>query len=180
MWSIRRKKMTDEIEGIDVDEYRQYLKIDKDVLDDVISSQADIFFRVSEAYALVCSKRDKAKENLKQDDAKLDMDIREDLFEENIKLTEGKINNLVTCHADHIEAAGVYLDLCEDANVLGSLKDSFSQRSYMIRELVELYTIGYYSEADSVRGKRDMREQASRKRLDEETPTPRKSKRKDR
>ncbi len=171
--------MSVEIGGIDVDEYRQHLLIDKDTLDENISVQPDLFFRVSTAYALACSKRDQAKEDLKQSDAELDLDIRHELQENEIKFTEGKIANLITSHERHVEAAGVYLDTCEEANILGALKDAFSQRSYMLRELVELYTVGYYADPDHITGKRDMRDEADRKRLDDSVSKKHRKKRKE-
>ncbi len=168
-----------EIGGIEIEDFREYLQIDKSALDDAIGIQSDLFFRVSEAYALACSRRDQYKEDMKQIDASVDLRLREEMTENEIKFTEGKITNMVASHEDHVEAAGVYLDMIEEANILGSLKDAFSQRSYMLRELVELYCVGYYADPDYIKNKTDMRENARSDRLDEAVERKRKKKRKD-
>ncbi len=158
--------MAYEIDGVDLEEFRTYLTINKDSLDEDITIQSDLFFRVSEAYAFACSRRDAAKEQIKQVDAKTDLDIREAAVEAEVKLTEKKIENAVAASEEHLEAASEHLDCIEEANIFGSLKEAFSQRSYMLRELVELYCVGYYSDPDYVRNKSEMRENARRDRLD--------------
>ncbi len=158
--------MAYEIDGVDLEEFRTHLTINKDSLDEDITVQSDLFFRVSEAYAFACSRRDAAKEQIKQVDAKMDLEIRQDASDEGVKVTETKVSSLVAASEEHLEAASEHLDCIEEVNIFGSLKEAFSQRSYMLRELVELYCVGYYSDPDYVRNKAEMRENARRDRLD--------------
>jgi hypothetical protein len=169
--------MAYEIGGVSLEEFRTHLTINKESLDEDITVQSDLFFRVSEAYAFACSRRDAAKEQVKQVDAKMDLEIRQDAVDNGVKLTEGKITNLVAASVEHLEAASEHLDFIEEVNIFGSLKEAFSQRSYMLRELVELYCVGYYSDPDYVRNKAEMRENARRDRLDDSVR--KKKKRKD-
>ncbi len=157
--------MSYEIDGVDLEEFRQHLTINKDSLDEDITVQSDLFFRVSEAYAFACSRRDAAKENIKQVDAQMDLNIRAEAAEDGVKVTETKVFSLVAASDEHLEAASEHLDCIEEVNIFGSLKEAFSQRSYMLRELVELYCVGYYSDPDYVRNKSEMRENARRDRL---------------
>ncbi|MAF25767.1 hypothetical protein CL634_09375 [bacterium] len=128
-----------------LEELQKYLIIDKDELDIALTTQADIFYRISEEHSKVLSLRDEAYENVKMIDADLNMAIREDAVADGRKVTEGFVANAVQTSNGHREAMEEYLILKGKADEWSNLKDSFSQRAHALRELVQLYVAGYYA-----------------------------------
>ncbi len=129
-----------------LDEFRGYLKIDRDALDEAIIMQSDLYYRVSRMFVLAVSKKDKLKEEIAIVDANLDMDLREEAAnkKKGEKVTEGAIRGQIAAHRAHIESIREYLDARREMEELQALKDAFSQRGYMLRELARLYIAGYY------------------------------------
>ncbi len=125
-------------------EYRKLLNIDKNSLDDVLVEQADIFYEISHKYSIAVSKRDQAYENIKVTDAELNLAVRINLDDEGRKVTESLINNMVLEHEEHKEAVKTHLEAKKLADQYSALKEAFHQRSYMLRELVQLYISGYF------------------------------------
>jgi len=126
--------------------FEQALKIDKHGLDDELLQQSDIFYRVSKEVAFAASRRDMAYDNIKVTDAGLNATVREELTEEGEKVTEGKVQASVLAHPDHIAAVKEHLAVKEEAELLDALKNSFSMRSYMLRELCSLHNAGYFAD----------------------------------
>ena len=128
----------------EMEEYHELLQIDRNALDENLVEQADIFHRISNEYALAVSRKDEANENLKQTDARLNLEIREQLESDGKKATEKVVESEVLNHKDHIDAANSYLEAKHRADSFAALKDAFQQRSYMLREVIELYISGYF------------------------------------
>lgn len=124
------------------DEFRRYLQIDKNALDDELISHPQLLFRVSEAYVEAVAERDALKENLLTVDASLDQEIRGEL--EGGKVTEAIVKNLIQLHPKHKAASDAYLMSKHKADVLAALKDAFGTRGYMLRDLCQLYTANYF------------------------------------
>lgn len=131
----------------EVEELRDKIRIDKDDLDLEVISQPDLFYAASSAHALAVSNRDQAYEGLKQTDAELNLDIREEMLGKGEKFTETLLSSIVQSHESHKEAYIEYASYKRDAEQLQALKEAFLQRSHMLRELVQLYVTGYYSES---------------------------------
>lgn len=129
---------------MDLKEFEQALTIDKHDLDTELLSQADLFYRVAQEYAEAVSYRDQAHENLKGTDADLNLQIRQQFADS--KITEAKINAMVLDHQEHKEKFHSWLKDKEKADKIGHLKEAFIQRSYMLRDLVQLYIAGYFNE----------------------------------
>ncbi len=127
---------------MNVDEFRRYLTIDKDNLDDEVTQQSTLFFNVAEAYATAATERDTLKELLGTIDAQLDGIIREEL--EGDKFTEAMVKNRIQVHPNHKEAFESYLEAKQKADVLGALKDAFHTRSYLLRDLCSLALANYF------------------------------------
>ena len=136
---------------ITIDEFRKYLQIDKNSLDEEIIKQPSLSFEVAEAYIQAAARRDALKEKLATIDAELDAEIREDFENNSVKITEALVKNTIQCHKDHEIAAKAYFAVNEQANLWQALKDAFHQRSYMLRDLVSLHTANYFESA-SARG----------------------------
>lgn len=122
------------------------LEIDKSVLDDEVIRQPTLFYMVSEQLVEAIADRDFAKERLATVDAELDAYWRKQL-NTGVKVTDKTIQSHVQTSKKHRDAFDDYLDAKAHADKLLVLKESFQQRSYMLRDLVSLYTANYYEEA---------------------------------
>lgn len=131
-----------------IEEFRNYLEIDKNSLDDEVVQHPSLFFRVSEAYVEAAAVRDIAKEELATVDAELDRQIRENF--EGEKITEATIKNQIQTHKAHKAAMDAYLTAKHNADLLGVLKEAFSVKGYMVRDLCSLAVANYF-ESTSIR-----------------------------
>ena len=139
-----------------VDNLKLMLEINKHGLDDELIKQPSLFFQVGEEYSIAVAERDACKEELATVDAELDGRIRAKLAqkrsgEKGDKVTEAMVKNGIQVHPSHAAAFDTYILAKTRADILQSLKDSFQQRSYMLRELASLYVSSYYDES-SVKG----------------------------
>ncbi len=131
---------------MDIKEIEAELRIDKHDLDTELMSQADLFYRVAQEYAHITSIKDELYENIKQTDAKTNIMLRESFADRGTKVTESQINAAVLDHRDHKEAFHDWITSKEEADKLGSLKEAFMQRSYMLKDLAQLYIAGYWAD----------------------------------
>lgn len=126
------------------------LAIDKSVLDDEVIRQPVLFYTVSEMMVEAIAERDAAKEELAAVDADLDHSWRKKLAKDpKAKVTESVIKNLVQTSVDHEKAFATWLTAKTKADRLIALKDAFQARSYMLRDLVSLYSANYYEDASA-------------------------------
>jgi len=132
---------------VDIDEFKKYLKIDKQALDDEVMQQPGLFFEVSEAYAQAVAERDALKEELSVTDADLFHAFRARNSE---RATDTYIKGQVQVAPDHQKAFTEWLEAKEHADRLAALKDSFFQRSEMLKTLGRLHASNYF-EQTSVR-----------------------------
>src|SRR5882672_8447215 len=132
---------------IDIEEFRSYLLINKNSLDDEVSRQPSLFEKVGDAYTEAAAERDALKEALATVDARLDIAVRK----ASEKITEAAVKSQIQLHKDHLGAFKAYLAAKEQTDKLGVLKDSFHMRSQMLKELSGLYISNYF-EASSSRG----------------------------
>lgn len=122
------------------------LQIDQYNLDQELLEQASKFYEVSEQFTRTSSLRDEAYEQIKELDAELNTSIRQEYIDSGTKFTEAQISSQVISHQDHKEAYRAYLNYKAKADELQSLKDAYIQRSYMLRDLVQLYIAGYFAD----------------------------------
>lgn len=132
------------------DQLRSRLAIDKNMLDDEVIRQPSLFYEISELLTDASAERDAAKEELAMVDAELDQYYRTTYAKKGEKATESMIKNSVQSDKRHGAAFAEYLALKNKADRLLALKESFSQRSYMLRDLVSLYTSNYF-ESESIK-----------------------------
>lgn len=131
---------------IDIREFKGYLKIDKGALDNELMHQPELLFAVSEAYAEASAHRDAMKEALAMADAGLDARIREQFK----ATTEAQVKSKIQVDEQHAARFSAYLTAKFEADQLAALKESFTQRGYMLRDLCQLHTTGYF-ESNAVR-----------------------------
>ena len=161
---------------MDLTEIEAALLIDKHDLDTELLSQADLFYRVAQEYTKAVSIKDEAYELMKETDANLNLSIREAAEQAQEKITEAKISATVLSHDQHSQIFSKWLNAKEESDKLGHLKEAFIQRSYMLRDLAQLYIAGYYSEksvsAENVTSKdavyKKRKERMRRKRLEKQ------------
>jgi hypothetical protein len=155
-----------------LEEFRERLTVDRNALDEALLEQPELYWLVSEAYVSACAKRDTAYDNIKTIDAELDKSIRVNFEKSGKKVTDKVVLSETLAHADHQNAVYEHLTLKEQAEKLGALKESYSQRSYVLKELVNLYVSGYYAQSsvdrESSRAVDDHMYQSNKSRLAEE------------
>lgn len=127
-------------------ELQAQLAIDKSVLDDEVIRQPVLFYTISEQLTDAVAERDAAKEELGAVDAELDGVWRKKLAKIHAKVTEKMVENHVITSAEHEKAFNAYIASKTKADKLLALKEAFQQRSYMLRDLVSLYSANYYEE----------------------------------
>lgn len=92
------------------------------------------------------SRRDAAKKELEEKEASLYISLRHSASVREERVTEAEIKAQMTVDRTH----RVLTDQLAEANELLSrwevLKEAFSQRSYMLKELVSLYLARYYGD----------------------------------
>jgi hypothetical protein len=126
------------------------LAIDKGVLDDEVIRQPVLFYAISEQLTDASAERDAAKEELNSVDADVADEGRRQLSKSGARPTDKAVQNYVQLSAKHEAAFNTYLAAKLRADKLLALKDAFQQRSYMLRDLVSLYSANYY-EASSIK-----------------------------
>lgn len=120
------------------------LSIDKLTLDDEVIRQPILFYEVSDQLTEAMAERDAAKEELAAVDAELGNKLRKKLSVGQTRVTEGLISSHVLTSPDHERAFNAYLEAKKRSDKLEALKDAFKQRSFMLRDLVSLYSANYY------------------------------------
>jgi hypothetical protein len=136
---------------VDIEEFKNYLKIDKHGLDQELMEQPMLFFKISEAFAQATAERDMLKEQLASTDARLDSDMRRVFDKAGEKYTEAMVKNAVQTDKKHEAAIKKFFDAKEQADLFLALKEAFQSRAYMLRDLCSLYTANYFEES-SARG----------------------------
>jgi hypothetical protein len=129
-----------------IEEARKYLQIDKYALDEACTNQADLFFNISEKAVLASSEKDLAKENLAVVGAEVAATIRQEANDKGEKITEAKIQQLITTSEEHKQAHLEYVEAIKEAELWKVLRDGFLQRSSMIKALCELFLNNYYAD----------------------------------
>lgn len=148
-----------EVEGCEVrirsnsnngQELREALTINRDRLDDELIRQPQRFYEAGEAYARAVDSREAAKDKLKLVSADLYLRLRRKLSDKE-KPTEAMVNAHVESDDEHMAAKAQLAQATAAAEQAQALKEAFSQRAWMLRELCALYVSGYYSKG-SVEG----------------------------
>ncbi len=127
------------------------LRIDEHDLDNECMAQPQRFNDAAQESARAASRRDEAKDVLKTVEAEVEFDIRKKAEASGEKLTEPAVKAKVQLSARRQVAFKAYLEASLDADKWEALKESFKDRSFMVRELAGLWLAGYYAK-NSVEG----------------------------
>lgn len=122
-----------------LDQLQEQLAIDRDDLDSSLADQPNLYFHVADVYSRALADREKAQSELSKMKAKIDNEIRYRIAEEGVKRTEGSIEKEMKGDERYHEARAEWEDRAALAERWGALKESYQQRSFMLRELVQLY-----------------------------------------
>lgn len=133
--------------------FRDRLLIDKNNLDGELIEQPQVFFDVSHEFSMAVSRRDKAKEEIARTAAKVSQNIRRNALDKGEKITETAISQLVDLDDSYQETVDEHIELVAKASDAQAMKEAFQQRSYVLKDLVNLYLAQYYS-SDSVKSVR--------------------------
>jgi hypothetical protein len=118
-------------------EFKAYLEIDPDALDEALQTHAELYYHVSEATAMAIAERDEAKFDLDEAAAKRIEKLREEYANNKSKqhVTETMYKNKVLLDPEMRKLQRQVLKLNARVESWMALKDSFYQRSFMLREL---------------------------------------------
>ncbi len=131
---------------MNLDEFKDYLPVDKTRLDDELVNQASLLGEVSDQYSVASNERDDLKEKLALADAELADEARQNLTG---KVTEAMVTAYVQQHPRHLTAYKAYATARLQASRLGALKEAFVTKGYRLRDLCTLYVANYFEDGAS-------------------------------
>ncbi len=126
-------------------ELEDALGISKENLDEHISTHSEIFYQVGKIVAVLASRRDKEKQNRDNVESQVDLNIRQQALSDSIKITEREIDARKNLNKEVQESRDAVLDLGEEINIWGALKEAYGHRNYMLKEITALYVTEYYA-----------------------------------
>jgi len=115
------------------------LRIDQDNLDECLVEQPGFFYHVAEEVANANARRDTLKLELEELMAEEDGKLRSAAARAEEKVTEASIQNHLRTLPTVQAAQRKYLAARTQSESWAALKEAYSQRSYMLKELVALY-----------------------------------------
>lgn len=133
-----------------IEELEAALAIDEHALDQAEIRQADAYYRVAKACAILTSKRDAAKQAVAECEAQAGIEVRETAERQKEKVGVAEVAAMVTVDRDVTAAMKEFLRLSGLVMQYAALEKAFTQRSHALSGLIDLHGKGYFSE---VRGK---------------------------
>ena len=127
----------------------QKLAINRQRLEEDCQHHSDLLFQVSEEVSLLRSRRDRAKKELEETEAEIYITTRR-AVPSGERVSEAELKATVTVNAQVRGRANALLIVSAELARWEALKEAVQQRSYMLRELVQLYLARYYG-GDPVR-----------------------------
>lgn len=122
------------------------LQIDRNNLDEIVEQHPSLYYEVSKRMAMLVSQRDAAKQYIKEIEGHVYLNIRNKARADGEKITENELAALQVTNKEVIKAHDTYAELSGEVGKWGALKDAYEQRSYAIKDEVQLYLANYYSE----------------------------------
>lgn len=133
-----------EVQVSDYESFSRRIKIDREALDDAVQEQAEIFLRVCEFHVIATSQRDRMKADLDREDALIANKFRMTQMNSEVRVTDSMIKEHVATHPEHLRRVRELSEADSASDRWWILRSSFDMRAKMLRELVSLYTSGYY------------------------------------
>ena len=129
-----------------IQELTDNLFIDRNALDTMIESHPLFYHLALDAYAEACNIRDGLKDRLEKVYAQVSSDTRQDLIRSGAKTTEEQIRQKVVLDTEYQRTQADLLESKKVCDKLLALKESYSSRGYMLRELAGLWAGGYFAD----------------------------------
>lgn len=123
-----------------------------------MEQQAELYGEVAEAAAYAKSRVETLDEELKELDSELDAEIRDEAYRNEEKITENSIRSQIAGDARRVEAVKKIISAREHYMRLEAITSAFKQRSYMLRDMVDLHLSGYYSSKSTYGAREDQKE----------------------
>lgn len=147
---MKVKKNEDPVDQFNLmEEYEQGLRIDKNSLDEEWLAQPELFYRVSKQHARFLSDKESLKVDIEILEAQLYSSIRQQMEEEvgdsKQRITEAAIKSKVAATPEMQRLVRAHMQASERAASMLALKESYQQRSYALKDLVNLYTSNYFT-----------------------------------
>jgi hypothetical protein len=122
--------------------FKRLLVIDKHDLDEELIRQPENLQFICECVALAVSRRDTAKDKLKKTFANLLLDAKAN----DEKAPQYVLSARVEESADYQEELRALREAEREATSWLNLKESWIQRGYVLKELVQLWSTGYWAD----------------------------------
>ena len=133
----------------DIAQLKTALFIDKNDLDEELIRQPSLFWNVGNLLTLAVSQRDGCKNQIEEATAELDSQFRRQAQEAEEKITETAIRSKIEASVLMQKLKTNYLALKLEADQLQVLREAFTQRAYVLKDLVSLYVAGYFAQASA-------------------------------
>jgi len=134
------------MERLTLKDARKRLRIDKDDLDGAIIEQSILFAEVSTNLVEAKAEKDKVKNDRDSLEAGISNSFRKTFLRKKEKFTESSLREDVLLDEEYIEVKKKYLKALNFVEAWEVMKESYSQRSFMLRELAHLWTANYYGD----------------------------------
>lgn len=127
------------------EQLRERIKINKNDLDSELVNQADYYYQAGMDHATKASRLAYLDEEGERLRAVLDKKIRLESADDEKKPTETQIKSRIDSTSKWQEHIKLYLEAKQEAAESLALKEAYSQRSYALKDLVQLHLAQYYS-----------------------------------
>ncbi|HQJ56166.1 MAG TPA: hypothetical protein PLH46_00860 [Caldisericia bacterium] len=131
------------------DELKKQLLINKNNLHEECFVFPEYFRMVAEKTAEAVSRRDFLKEEKEKLYAELFINIKKS----GEKVTDSTADSLTKSHPDYTQIVEDFLDAKKEVELWGALKESYYQKSQMLKILSDLFCTGYFTEMSLLRNK---------------------------
>lgn len=125
--------------------YEMRLRVDPNKIDRELIEHPELYFHVAEGAALANSRATAAKEMLSKCEARLYAEVVSIKEQAKERATEAAIRNEILLHPERQEAFDALQAATLEAAKWAALRESFSSRGYMLRDLCQLTLSGYLS-----------------------------------
>jgi hypothetical protein len=128
--------------------YKERLKIDKHDLDtEMAERQLTYSLAVAERSELEKSRRDELKLKIEQTIAELDGQYRSDAAKAGEKATDKSVDREIEITPKIVDLKKQLIAANLSVGMWGALREEYSQRGWMIRDLIQSFVAGYWSKS---------------------------------
>jgi hypothetical protein len=161
------KKQQSQAEVDEVDEFdSSILEIDLLHLEQEWANQPLLYFRFAKKLSVARLKLDRAKDNLKLQEATIQKDIRENPDKYSIpKTTEGAIEKWTLLQPEYQDAVEEYNEKKYRVDLLEAMCDAIETRKWALENEVKLFGSGYWAKPRADENTREEIEQEETRRL---------------